>query len=512
MQYVLGNMLNGGGINPDGLSLDLQFAADKTLTARRGPTPVFTRLSGDNGGTTYFGPLVDFDLLYEIPSIGITNGRASWFKSDGGIDITISYTGTRWRAVVADNGNTDEYLAATGGEWRPDQADWSGVEFSVTTSSTFGIVKAANNEPRFDHNTTSPFACRGLLIEEGRTNALQHSANFKNTTSSSYWENITGTTVTVDQTTSPDGGVNADLLSTSATAFDCFFRRANIWAASTQYTYSVFLKQGPSNHRYVGLYIGVGVSALKFPFFDFNNPTVVQIPSGTMVGTINSTRVDAYPNGWYRVIVTFTTAATPVTTNCGAYISTSDGTLPSSSAAGLDAYVWGIQSELGSFATSYIPTTTGTLARGADVCSIANTASFWNSSEFTVFTNANFVTSGIDTYASNFNITSGFFGVRRNSSNVASAIIRSSGVNADINLGAFATGSMRMAVAHSTGQQAASLNGASAIQNNTAFVPSLNPLLNIGAGGVGVYLNGHVIAIRYYRKRLPNAKLVALTT
>ena len=48
-------MLNGaGGLNPDGLSLDLQFAADKTLTARKGPTPVFTRAStatfiGSNG-------------------------------------------------------------------------------------------------------------------------------------------------------------------------------------------------------------------------------------------------------------------------------------------------------------------------------------------------------------------------------------------------------------------------------------------------------------------------------
>jgi hypothetical protein len=46
MKYALGNMLNGaGGLNADGLSLDLQFATDKTLTARKGPTPVFTRAS-----------------------------------------------------------------------------------------------------------------------------------------------------------------------------------------------------------------------------------------------------------------------------------------------------------------------------------------------------------------------------------------------------------------------------------------------------------------------------------
>lgn len=55
MNYSLGNMLNGGeSLNADGLSLDLQFATDKTLVARRGPTPTFTRAStatfvGSNG-------------------------------------------------------------------------------------------------------------------------------------------------------------------------------------------------------------------------------------------------------------------------------------------------------------------------------------------------------------------------------------------------------------------------------------------------------------------------------
>jgi hypothetical protein len=46
MNYSLGNMLGGAGaLNADKLSLDLQFAADKTLTARKGPTPTFTRAS-----------------------------------------------------------------------------------------------------------------------------------------------------------------------------------------------------------------------------------------------------------------------------------------------------------------------------------------------------------------------------------------------------------------------------------------------------------------------------------
>jgi len=46
MNYSLGNTLSrGGSLNADGLSLNLQLATDKTLTARKGPTPTFTRAS-----------------------------------------------------------------------------------------------------------------------------------------------------------------------------------------------------------------------------------------------------------------------------------------------------------------------------------------------------------------------------------------------------------------------------------------------------------------------------------
>jgi hypothetical protein len=53
MHLGLGNTLVGNGpSNPDGLSLNLQFAADKTLTARKGPNPVLTRL---NATATFIG-------------------------------------------------------------------------------------------------------------------------------------------------------------------------------------------------------------------------------------------------------------------------------------------------------------------------------------------------------------------------------------------------------------------------------------------------------------------------
>ena len=416
------------------LSLDLAFALDKTLTARVGPTPMFTRSQTSATGSTYVGA-----------------------------DKLIKY--------------------------------------------------ADNNEARFDHDPITG-VCKGLLIEEQRTNAVQHSANFKNTTSSNYWENTSATTVTVDQIASPDGGVNADLLTTSATSFDCFFRRLSSWAGSTQYTYSIFLKQGPSNHRYVGLYIGAGTGLTQFPFFDFNNPTVVQIPSGTMVGTINSTQVDAYPNGWYRVIVTFTTSATPVNTSCGSYISTSNGTLPGSSAAGLDAYVWGIQSELGSFASSYIPTTTAPLIRSADVCSYTDVSSFYNPAAGTLVGDLILYTPPPSGIPELFRFGSGNNRIQFGVTNVVSEAIRPFIINGGTETYSTKQGttvagtSRKVAITFATNDAISCLNGTLGVQDTSVTMPVSISTAFIGASS----FTGHIASIRYYKKRLTNFKLQSLTS
>jgi hypothetical protein len=431
MNYSLGNMLSrGGALNPDGLALDLQFAADKTLTARKGPAPTFTRAS-----------------------------TATFVGSDG------------------------------------------------------LIQSAAINTPRFDHDPVT-LACKGLLIEESRTNLLLHSANFKNTTSS-YWDNVSATTVTVDQTTSPDGGVNADLLTTSAAAFDCFTRRNNIFVGSTQYTYSIFLKQGPSNHRYVGLYIGAGINAAQFPFFDFNNPTVVQIPSGTLVGTINSTRVDAFPNGWYRVSITFTTAVTPIVVYAGVYIAASNGALPVTSTAGLNAYIWGIQVELGSFPTSYIPTTTASVVRSADVCSItgSNFSGFYNQSEGTMLANAFTPASGDRTVlAADDDTANEMIRLRTEGTNPFFKVTDGGSDVVAIDAGTVtANTAFKLIGAYKVNNFASSINGGSAVTDTTGAIPTVDRM-RIGAGQGGNTMCGCISAIRYYKKRLPDAKLQSLTT
>jgi hypothetical protein len=413
-----------------------------------------------------------------------------------------------WRtgdAVEASNGSN--IMAGTVTSYDPATQS---LVCNMTTASgtgTFTSWRIGYRGPRFDHDPVS------------RTNLFQYSEIFNEAASSNYWDSATANAVTSNQTTSPDGAATADLLTTSTTSFDCFVRRTINWVGSTQYSYSIFLKRGPSNHRYVGLYIGAGITgALHYPYFDFDNPTTVQIPSGTMVGTINSTRVNAYPNGWYRVSVTFTTAATPVTIYGGVYVSTSNGTLSSTPTAGLDCYIWGIQAETGSFPTSYIPTTTGTLARSADVCNITGDdfSGFYNQSEGTLTVKVEEFRRG-----TSYNTVVEIFNGLSYSGNRLGVVFGGlrSGVTSPLEISLFSGGPAQYqtattstssgytaAIAYATDNVRGSLNG----NLLAADTPPSN--VNIGAntirfGSIGI----HIAAVRFYKKRLPNAKLQALT-
>jgi hypothetical protein len=178
-------------------------------------------------------------------------------------------------------------------------------------------------------------------------------------------------------------------------------------------------------------------------------------------------------------------------------------------------YVYGAQVEAGSFPTSYIPTTTGSVVRSADVCSI---------------TTAGWSNAGNDTMVAEYfvrNFLSGSI-VLEGSPAVSWMSISFLAVNQQRNIYRHGGTSNRVdavsgtdsvsltsinKIALTSGEQIA-LNGS---LSQTLFGdPSqadISTSLSIGSRGNGasVFLNGHIAAIRYYKKRLPNAKLQALT-
>lgn len=488
LQQTRGNLSSG-----DQLALDLPFAATKSLTARVGPTPVFTRASG----ATYVG---SDGLIHGIDTSTTSNSISTGSKS-----FTLQATAGQdqfWRTGDAvEASNSGNSMVGTVTSYDANTQVLVCNMTSVAGTGTFASWRIGYRGPRFDHNPANPTVCRGLLIEEGgRTNLILQSENH----ASASW-NKTGATVAAVTHTAPDGNTSSNLVSEdSSTGLHRLFQGTS-YVSGTSYAISVFLKF--AGRQFVAI-VHPAIATNNIAIFDIQNGSVTLQESGITASMIQ------HPNGWWRCVVVGTSSIT--STQSHIIQGSTTGGFLTGSYTGLNGaafYIYGSQVEAGSFPTSYIPTTTSTVIRSADVCTIANTSSFWSSSEFTLFTNANWAAAGFDSYGSNFNIINGFFGARRTIGNSAQGIIRSSGVNADINFGSFTTGSMRMALAHSTGtgQQAGSLNGATAIQQNSAFVPSSNPPFNIGHSGTGAYINGHIVAIRYYKRRLPNAKLQAIT-
>jgi len=245
------------------------------------------------------------------------------------------------------------------------------------------IQTATNNVARIDFDPVTRL-CRGLLIEEQRTNLATWSEDITN----AAWAKV-DVTATANQTISPYGTVDADLVAenTAIAAHYCRHAVASVTSGTT-YTASVFLKKGTGATAPDWIQLTVPSTA-----FGVNN-TMFNVTTGVFGNTSGSgfTRgVTQYPNGWWRVIIT---AAAVASVSGGtvfiAFTNNVNTTLTSAPVyAGQttsDIFVWGAQFEAGSFATSYIPTTTGSLVRSADVCSITGAAftGFWNAAEGTI--------------------------------------------------------------------------------------------------------------------------------
>jgi hypothetical protein len=177
------------------------------------------------------------------------------------------------------------------------------------------------------------------------------------------------------------------------------------------------------------------------------------------------------------------------------------------------------QIEAGSFPTSYIPTTTASAARSADVCSITGSAfdGLYNQSEGTLLVNAEEFRRGSSytpivriANSANFGNNRYQIGTNGNKTGILSSlefiVISNSVIGYQATPSASSTVSFKAALAYSVDNMRGSLNGTLAVEDTA---PSA---LIIGANTFTINsVGGYISAVRYYKKRLPNAKLQALT-
>jgi len=221
------------------------------------------------------------------------------------------------------------------------------MAFTRASTGTYvgadGLVRTAlPGEPRFDHNPATGESL-GLLVEEARTNLLTYSEQFDN----AAWYK-SGSTVSPNTITSPDGTQSADSISFATSAQ--FFQGVSI-ANGTVYAGSIYVKPlAGSTSLYFYLYQAGNSKTCLFTFSADGSTVSVGTPSGASNATFSATTVGG---GWFKLVGIFTSTGTSMEFNFFTNIA--------SQSFGL----WGAQIEAGSFPTSYIPTTTSTVTRNA---------------------------------------------------------------------------------------------------------------------------------------------------
>jgi hypothetical protein len=269
--------------------------------------------------------------------------------------------------------------------------DTGAGDFTVSRNGTAtflganGLIQTAQaNEPRLEFNADGSF--RGVLVEPAATNLLLRSEEFDNT----YWSKVNGPVIiTQNQIASPDGQTSADLITIPAVVDARMSRGSLTLLNSTSYTLSFFVKNlNLTTGQTFRILLNNNTSSPN----NFDIRAVVNIAAGTVVytgggtsgtgitGTGNAS-ISSLPNGWFRIILTGTTGTSAASTTASVEVDSQN----------LERafYIWGAQLEVGSVATSYIPTVATAITRPADIITRTNAQDLIGQSEGSLYAEIN---------------------------------------------------------------------------------------------------------------------------
>jgi hypothetical protein len=354
------------------------------------------------------------------------------------------------------------------------------------------IENSAENVARFDFDPIA-LTCKGLLIEESRTNLILQSEDFSTT-----WS-LTNATAVADEVLAPDNQLTADMV--TATGATAVIAQSVAKASSAiTYTASIFVKgnssvftlslddTNASNRGRVELNLNTG---------DIGNITA----SGTFTNA--SASVSSYANGFYRLVLTVTSSAAS-TVRMRPFFTTTSSVV----------YLWGAQLEAGAFATSYIPTVSSQVTRTADVATMTGT----NFSDWYSAGAGGVVARVLPSTVSGTRPALQFddatadevIALRGETTNPELVIVDGGSPQAQIDAGTIAANTAyNLGAAWNTDNCAAAVNGGAAVTDTSATIPTVTQA-RLGSNGIN-YLNGHLQTARYWPQRIINAEVQAFS-
>ena len=385
---------------------------------------------------------------------------------------------------------------------------------SATRTNAQGLIEVVSTDtPRFDHSYDgSNVQSLGLLVEESRSNLITYSEDYSN---NSFTSDILITTNTI---TAPDGNTTADTLTANINGGSntCLVDKNFVSSLSTDYTYSVFLKAGTSSKSTTNLYFTGGT--FRQANLEITWGTTPTTSLSTTGGTTATSSLVAYPNGWYRAIITYNSG-----NNTGGVSRVYVRDNGTSNVSGQTVYAWGHQLEAGAFPTSYIPTVASSVTRSADSASMTGTnfTSWYNSTEGTLFAAARINALGGSNYPGivyvddgTVNNCIGFYINDAGSDTIGAEAYISNVAQYGLSSSATTANQLNKAItAYKVNDFAATFNiGSNTVQTDTSgSIPTVNRLIIGDLRGSTAKLNGTISQLSYYSRRLTNTQLQNLT-
>jgi len=501
-----------------GPSLDIAFSTDKSNESRTGPNPVHSRASsgtfvnqdgrivGKTRSSTSLNPArvpVGGVAVFEVPSgsiIGWLNNSVVVVMEDTDGDDQIGAQRHVTGTLIHKTDTTITLLVTS--------------KVGTTTLSSWSV---SYRGLRIDHNPVTGL-CLGTLIEESKTNIIEMSESFDNT---SVWTQIRLVSQPVANTDiAPDGSLTAEKFIPSNALDNHRVDDPTIGIVSgSSYTVSAFVKAA----GYTGFGIHVGSSPIPSATFSLTGSgSVISIATGW------SARIYPYRDGWYRCCATFTATTA---NRLYLFVGQTGTTFTYAGDTTSGIVVWGAQCELG-VESSYIPNyRLGSVIRSADIYGVTGTSfiQFYNQTEgtfITKFDRSSNNTSGKFNWmvAAVYNplLPSTYSVILSTNTSDGRTTYRNAGTDVYSNTPSLlsANTSIKSSYGYKSGDFATSRNG-TLTGTGTGTIPTVSTFdridfgfSNNGSFGAtsGQYLNGHIASISYYPAKLSNSLTEALTT
>ena len=364
-------------------------------------------------------------------------------------------------------------------------------------NSSGNVVTESANIPRIDYTD----GCGSWLLEPQSTNLITQGNDLSN------WS-FGRTTRTITDGINPDGTTEKVLvLATSASngTHRCYSNSTAI-IPNEDYTISVYVKKGTASKIEMELKtLSESPDGFGECVFDINNET------------ITNGKFEVFNDDWYRIQSTGS-LNTSTSGIIFMYIYNEDGDRSYVATGNENLYLWGVQLEQQSYATSYIPTNGSIATRLADIANNSGNSSLINSTEGVLY--AEIAALADDLNIEGISISDGSISNRVvifkwSNSNSIRARVSSNGINvlnqtfsvSDI------TDFNKIAISYKLNEFKVYINGTNVFNGTSGAVPiGLNTLSFDTDGTSFTPFYGNTKDLKYYPKALADVQLEDLTT